>query len=642
MDRTLAVGVVAVALLGAVAVGAAFVVTDPLGGEDVREMETFEGSEAFASYVQRGSAAGGFAGGAGARAGTADVETETPTADAGGDGADGGDGGAGGQSTGPSRVGTTNVQVEGVDEPDLVKTDGSHFYYARPRSAGLPEPTSTAEKRSRGTTHVVDATEPANPALVGEINESGRQLLVDDTLVVFTREGLVGYDVSDPSDPTHEWDRERNGTLVAARATGGQVYLVVQVPVARAPECPVEPMDGTTVACGDIYHPRESVPVDGTYVAMSLDPETGDVTDSVGFVGTRRYTAVYVSGESLYVTYTEPFDRGEAYTEALLVSETVPDHVKERLREVDSYDLSSQAHYYEVTATVENWLHTLNRTERERVSQDLSTDIQTYLSNHSRDFTTTGIVRVSIGDGLSVEAHGTVPGRPLNQFSLDEHDGHLRIATTVPGATGDSENDLYTLDSESLDRVGSVQGMGEDQQIFAVRYVGDTAYLVTFRRIDPFHVVDLSDPENPVEQGVLELPGFSSYLHPIDDDTILGIGEEDGRVKAVLFDVSDPTDPTIDDSRVFDYGWSGVSETHHAFTIDRRHGVFFLPAGEDGLVVDYTGDSLAVETTVDTGGAVRARYVDDYLYVFGGREIAVIDENSWERTATLELVDDQG
>jgi len=672
MNRQLSVGVVAVLLLGAVSVGAAaFVVADPLGGDgppggdgapgddgpssngsDVVEgMATFNDSDAFANYVQRGGSAGMFGGGMVRQDGAVETTGE-PAAD-GGDGGDAATSGeAGGSSDGgsDSRAGTTNVQVEGIDEPDLVKTDGRHFYYsAGPRPVPMPvdrgpepEPMASERERRFGTTHVIDTDDPADPALVGEINVSGRQLLVDDTLVVLTGDGVVGYDVSTPSEPTRAWERERNGSIVAARETGGQVYLVVQVPVAQAPRCPVEPMDGTSVDCGDIHHPREPVPVDATYVAISLDPATGEVTDSVGFVGSWRSTAVYVSADSLYVTYTEPFDYGAAYTDALLDSETVPDRVKDRLREVQGYDLSNQAYYVEVQATVENWLATLDETERRTVSENLSTDVQNYMQNHSREFTTTGIVRVDIGEDLSVAAHGTVPGRPLDQFSLDEYDGHLRIATTVPVfAGGESENDLYTLDSDSLDRVGAVQGMGENQQIYAVRYVEDTAYLVTFRRIDPFHVVDLSDPADPVEQGVLELPGFSSYLHPVDDDHVLGIGQEDGRVKAVLFDVSEPTDPTIADSKVFDYGWSRVSSNHHAFTIDQRHGVFFLPVGEEGLVVDYTDESLSVETTVDAGGAVRARYVDDYLYVFGQREIAVIDENSWERTATLRLSDEE-
>ena len=150
--------------------------------------------------------------------------------------------------------------------------------------------------------------------------------------------------------------------------------------------------------------------------------------------------------------------------------------------------------------------------------------------------------------------------------------------------------------------------------------------------------VDLSDPENPEELGELKLPGFSSYLHPVDDDHVLGIGEEDGRVKTVLFDVSDPADPEIADSRVLDRRFSAVAETHHAFLMDRKHGVFVLPAGERSLVMDYTGGSLDVETTVRTDDpATRARYVDDYLYVFAGDSVAVVDETDWERTETLRL-----
>jgi uncharacterized secreted protein with C-terminal beta-propeller domain len=222
---------------------------------------------------------------------------------------------------------------------------------------------------------------------------------------------------------------------------------------------------------------------------------------------------------------------------------------------------------------------------------------------------------------------------------MSHHDGTLRIATTVPGVgAADSENDLYVLDAESLDRRGSVTGMGTTERVYAVRYVGETAYVVTFRRVDPFHVVDLSDPENPEEVGKLELPGFSSYLHPVDDDHVLGVGEERGKVKAVLFDVGDPGTPTVADSQVFERGWSAVSRSHHAFLMDRKHGVFVLPAGEESLVVDYTGESLAVETTVRTADpATRARYVGDYLYVFAGDTVAVVDETDWERTGTLDL-----
>jgi uncharacterized secreted protein with C-terminal beta-propeller domain len=182
--------------------------------------------------------------------------------------------------------------------------------------------------------------------------------------------------------------------------------------------------------------------------------------------------------------------------------------------------------------------------------------------------------------------------------------------------------------------------MGEDQEVYAVRYVDDTAYVVTFRRIDPLHVVNLSDPDDPKEVGELELPGFSTYLHPIDDGTLLGIGEEGGQVKAVLFDVSDPADPTVADDRILEERWSAISESHHAFSIDRRHGVFFLPAGDSGVVMDYTNGSLSVESSVATEGrAERARYVENSLYVFAEGGITVVNETTWNVTARLPFAD---
>ena len=213
----------------------------------------------------------------------------------------------------------------------------------------------------------------------------------------------------------------------------------------------------------------------------------------------------------------------------------------------------------------------------------------------------------------------------------------VSVATTVSTRReSQSANDLYVL-NESLDVVGSVQGMAEGQRIYAARFVGDTAYLVTYRRVDPFHVIDLSEPRNPEELGQVKLPGFSQYLHPLGDDKVLGIGREDGQVKAVVFDVSTPTDPEVLDSKLIDDEWSAIARTHHAFLHDPKHGVFFLPGSEGGYVFSY-GEGLEMERRIDTRGAAqRAMYVDDYLYVFGSEELVVVDETDWERVDTLDF-----
>ncbi|MFW6382993.1 MAG: beta-propeller domain-containing protein, partial [Haloferacaceae archaeon] len=305
-----------------------------------------------------------------------------------------------------------------------------------------------------------------------------------------------------------------------------------------------------------------------------------------------------------------------------------------------SYDISEYSKEREMDIAIREWLATLPEAERDERESEIRESFTEYLETHQKELTQTSVVRVDVDEtSLTVEETGSVPGRPLDQFALDEYEGTLRVTTTIP-RVGDAEsvNNLYVLDSESLDRESEVTGMGEGQRVYAVRYAGDTAYVVTFRQVDPFYVIDFEEPTDPELLGELKLPGFSSYLHPVDDDHVLGVGEERGKVKTVLFDVSDPGDPEIADSRVLDRGWSAVAESHHAFLMDRKHGVFVLPAGEESVVVDYTGGSLDVEATVETDGrATRARYVDDSLYVFAGDSITVVDQTTWETATVLDL-----
>jgi inhibitor of cysteine peptidase len=574
-----------------------------------------------------------------------------------GDGGDGGDaGGGGGAASGgggsapPSRIANTNVQVQSLDEPDIVKTDGRNFYYAPEPRAPRPverdvvggDGVAPPRPRQQPQTNVIDASEPTDPEVLSAINTSGRLLQVGETLVVFRGDRVVGYDVSDPSDPAQTWEKPLNGSVVTARQQSDTIYLVTETRVDVESPCPIEPMGpASTVPCTEVYRPGTQVPVDSTYSAFSIEAASGSVQDSVSFVGTSRNTVVYMSPDALYVTYTKPTSEAALAGEFLREEfDRTPDRVADRIAEIQSYDISAQSKEREMQRAFRRWTATLPEEEQRTVQQSFREEFTDYVDRHQRNISQTGIVRVDVQQSnLSVEATGTVPGEPLNQFSMDQHDGTLRITTTIPQVRrADSENDLYVLDSETLDQRGSVTGMGVTERVYSVRYVGDTAYVVTFRRIDPFHVVDLSEPEDPEEVGELKLPGFSSYLHPVDDDHVLGIGEEDGRVKAVLFDVSDPADPTIADDMVLRQRWSAVSESHHAFLMDRKHGVFVLPANRNSLVVDYTNESLSIETTISTAeSATRARYVEDSLYVFAGDSITVVDELTWETITTLDL-----
>jgi inhibitor of cysteine peptidase len=208
----------------------------------------------------------------------------------------------------------------------------------------------------------------------------------------------------------------------------------------------------------------------------------------------------------------------------------------------------------------------------------------------------TEVYRLSISDTeLKFEGSARVPGTVLDQFSLDEHSGYFRVATTgntSEGRWSTEVNNMYVLD-ENMQVAGKVEGLAPTEQIYAVRYLGDRAYMVTYKQVDPFYVIDLSDPRNPEVLGELKIPGFSEYLHPYDENHIIGVGQEattSGRVtgvKVALFDVTDQENP-IEVAKV-DLGDVGsstqVSYDHKAFLFDREKGLMVIP------VTSYEGDA---------------------------------------------------
>jgi hypothetical protein len=193
--------------------------------------------------------------------------------------------------------------------------------------------------------------------------------------------------------------------------------------------------------------------------------------------------------------------------------------------------------------------------------------------------TRTELHRFDISDEVRAvyAASGHVIGTVLNQWSMSEHEGFLRVATTedrVPPSGSPSSSSAVTVlttRGTQLAKVGSVEGLGKGERIFGVRFVGDTGYVVTFRQIDPLYVIDLSQPTRPRLLGELKIPGYSAYLHPVGDGRLLGVGQdasEDGMrlgAQVSLFDVGDPTNPRQLDKIRLDNSSSPIEHDHHAF-----------------------------------------------------------------------------
>lgn len=190
-------------------------------------------------------------------------------------------------------------------------------------------------------------------------------------------------------------------------------------------------------------------------------------------------------------------------------------------------------------------------------------------------------------------ASGEVLGYAINQFAFDEYEGHLRVATTDGFGWWNNEEteSRVTVLREAEDRleeVGVVAGLGLGEQIFAVRFIGDQGYVVTFRQVDPLYVLDLQDPTAPKVAGELKIPGFSSYIHPLEPGYLLTAGrdgDEEGRVggiKIEIFDVTDPTDPKSVKTAVIGDGWNTWSDVlwdHKAFSFFRARNLLAIPVG---------------------------------------------------------------
>jgi hypothetical protein len=428
----------------------------------------------------------------------------------------------------PEDTSQTNVQEAGVDEPDTVKTDAR-----------------TILALANGTLHAVDARAP-EPKLLGtlELDQGwGATMLLRNGRALVLGGGPLGarmteVDVSDPARMKVLRTEDVDGYIVDARLTGRSARVVV----ASYPEA--------------IYGPPELRARPSGWLPTSTleNARTGKSVTSraVGCRSVRR-PAVF-SGAGVLAVYTVDIAAGLPAVDADAIF-TSADTV-----------YASPAGLYVAT---QRW-------------DDGAFGGRT--SIHRFD--------ASDPDRTRYSASGAVPGTLFGQFSMSEDKGVLRTATTV-GFGEDAESRVTTLERREghLVRRGDVGGLGRGERIYAVRFIGDVGYVVTFRQTDPLYTVDLSDPDRPRVAGELKIPGYSAYLHPVGDDLLLGVGQEatdDGRVQGLqlsLFDVSDLARPARLQKARLGERWSQSSAEwdHHAFLWWAATKLAVLPIDSDGF-----------------------------------------------------------
>ncbi|MAG50073.1 hypothetical protein CL621_00335 [archaeon] len=492
-----------------------------------------------------------------------------------------------------SEYSETNIQVEGVDEADIVKNDGKHIYIVSSKKVVI-----------------VDAYPAESMEILSEIefNEFiGDIFINDDKLIVFGSTGSGGYysggshkgfiyDISDRENPVLDNEIEIDGSYVDSRMIGDYVYIVSSKFVRpNNPEPPVFAVGGVEkeVMAEEVYYfPHD----DNSYVFTSiiaLNIESGDFDSETYLTGSSRQ--IYVSQNNIYLVRTE-YTKYETYFEETVNEvylEVLPFEEAEKVREIMDSDKSYYIKSDKIQEIVRDYSDSLEGDNKAEFDSELFEKLEELEISFQKKYEKTAIYKIGV-DGFDIDYKGAgkVPGRILNQFSMDEYDGNFRIATTT-GQVSRSErmtslNHLYILD-EDLEIMGKVEDLAPGERIYSARFMGKRAYIVTFKKVDPLFVIDVSDPEEPEVLGYLKITGYSDYLHPYDENHIIGIGKETRGggeqfswyqgVKISLFDVSDVENP-IEKAKI-EIGDRGTDSyalhDHHAFLFDREKNLLVVP-----------------------------------------------------------------
>ncbi len=516
----------------------------------------------------------------------------------------------------------TNVQVKGVDEADIVKTDGSYIYYIAGNQLNILKPDGAATKLVSSTSLSSDdswwgynsemfllgnrlmiITQSYNTVWINDVN-GGYENNTDQTSAVI-------YDISNPAKPVQVVSLGQSGNYVSSRMVGDYVYIVTSQ---------------------YIYNPVKGTPV--TYI-----PSTTDGAES----RLLQPADLYISGTPQNAAYTV----------------------------IGSINLRSGANFTsakavfggtsELYANADHLLLAFARYEEETLP--IAPDKDGKNVQITSGSSNTDLVLLGITEGqITKLASGSVPGSLLNQFSMDEYQNVIRIVTTLNNweqriytdgidtyeSDSTSANALYTLDL-NLNVLGKIENLAKDEYVKSVRFDGSIGYFVTFRQVDPLFAVDLSNAANPRILDTLKIPGFSEYLHVFKDSLLLGIGynadENTGMMQGVklsMFNTADKTNVKEVATESVDASWTVVGSNHKAILVDAEKNLIAFPADSNYYIYRYVNGSFVLAARVNmtadlSSWNLRGLFIGNYFYVLGDSGVTVISLTDFTVLTTVKL-----
>ncbi len=554
---------------------------------------------------------------------TDEMETETTTDGSvmpGGAGDTGADLNGGAKPTGSTNqngqndYSTTNTQVEGVDEGDIVKTDGRYIYtldtsdnkihIAKAENGRLTAAGSISLPAKIVETEGVSTYYGYKNLEYYDTNYSEMYLMDGYIIAIGVRSYeesktiVAVYDITDIKNVKEHWVYGQEGSYKSSRLFDGKLYLITNKYFGGKPERD----DLTTFipsagSCGeekplsakDICRFEGELQVnDNRYVVVGgLDYAAAKVVNTKAVLG--GGSEIYMNNTSLYVTHTNSPAYSNEYSETFVED---------------------------------------------------STDI----------------IKFSVDKGkVTLIATGKIPGALLNQFSMDEHKGNLRAVTTIGQHTQVSgryyrteyTNAVFILD-ENLKKLSSIEDLAPDETVYSVRFMEDICYFVTFRRVDPLFAVDLSDPQAPKVLSKLKIPGFSRYMHPWEEGKLLGIGQDadeqtgrTGDIKLSMFDISDPTNVTEENKTILTgESYSQALYEHKAVLINKDKNLIGFSSRMNYFILSYTGEGFEVKAELpllekNYYPVTRGLFIGEYLYIVEDMGITSYSLKDFAKAAQL-------
>ncbi len=466
----------------------------------------------------------------------------------------------------------TTIQVEGVDEADIVKTNGEYIF------------SFNSSKAKINIIKISEKAEKASEIILAKPNfyPVSQLYLADNKLVVLGNSTLSSncvtyayiYDVENPENPLLIYECSQSGFYNDSRLIGDKLYLISNYM-----------LDPSLIT---EKKPESYVPiVSGSNARGVVEPSSICIDSNCAIAG---YTVIcgYSIGDGKVLG-----------TQSLMGG----------------------------TNTVYCSLQSI-------ITAGYPKDNQT------------AITRYSLNDGkVKLEAKGNIKGNLLNQFSIDEYEGNFRFVTTN---NRNNDNSLYIL-NKKLEQIGKIENIAPNERVYSVRFMGDTAYFVTFRQIDPLFSVDLSDPKNPQIMGELKITGFSNYLYPFGKGRLLGIGQEAEEqtgntlgIKIAMFDISNMENVTELTKSVLEVNYSNALNSHKATFFDSDLGLIGFPVWNgrncEYRIFKFENNQFSAICQVsfkNSFGEVRGIKIKDKFFVVAEDRVITLETNNFSEIGRI-------